>query len=83
MSWRPEDWKNPHLPDGSGVSLPSDPEQIFEAGADAILLKLCKEIEKLKETPYTKIEEGATPEEPAYYHGFGEACDEILSWLRS
>jgi hypothetical protein len=36
-NWRPEGWSNPHEPDGSGTSLPSDPDQVFEAGADAIL----------------------------------------------
>jgi len=35
--WRPEDWQNPHNPDDSGTHLPSDPDQIFEAGADAML----------------------------------------------
>lgn len=40
VQWRPEGWKNPHSPDGSGTFLPSDPDQIFEAGADAILKAL-------------------------------------------
>ena len=52
-NWRPEGWKNEHIASASGK--PIYPEyQLFEAGADAMLIKIREEIEKVELPKYKK-----------------------------
>ena len=61
-NWRPEGWKNPYMPKTRDEEIQvthkgwpkTDAVMTFEAGADAMLIKIREEIEKVELPKYKK-----------------------------
>ena len=89
MSWRPEGWKQPdtycQLASVEYIRKLSK----YEAGADAMLEAVCKEIEKVGNPPwegelYCQLANViCIPKESNYYKGCGAQVQKILALLRS
>lgn len=78
--WRPKGWTNGYCSEREHDGMASEAE-IFEAGADAMLEKVCGEIEKV-ENPHPKaykIGESEAWMSTPQYRGFEEARQKILA----